>query len=237
MISAPISPLPLWTLLVGITFVMAGREWSLNLRRRAMNMALHELRRPLQVLVLDQPEGIESAPGGSMLALAIDALGDLDRELNGTGREGPALQRLDLAAMINSCARRWRSRASLANASISVQWQGPSAVVLGDPAALSRALDNLVINAIEHGGPTIEITGAMGVDDAEVEVLDSGSEHQSEDRLDSPAHVIERLSGRNRHGHGLAVVERAVREHGGQFDLKLSPQGSRADIRLPVVSM
>ena len=237
MIAAPVTPLPVWTLIIGFALVLASREWSLKHRRQAMNIALHELRRPLQVLALDQRDSrFASATGDSMLLLAIDALGDLDRQLNGTGTRDRAPQPLDLVAMIESCARRWRSRASFANASISVHWQGPKAIVLGDPAALARALDNLVVNAIEHGGPRIEMSGQVEGGQVEVGIHDSGCEHQSRERLDSPAHVIERLSGRNRHGHGLAVAERAVREHGGQFDLTLSPQGSRAGIRLPVVN-
>ena len=84
------------------------------------------------------------------------------------------------------------------------------------------------------GAVRIEISAEPGPDEVEVEVIDSGSETQARCRDGSPAHVIERLCGRQRHGHGLAIVERAVRQHGGRFDLRLSPQGSRADIRLPL---
>ena len=173
-------------------------------------------------------------PGAAMLNQAVDALGDLDRELNGGPAPESSVELLDLHGLVDSCARRWRSRASLADASISVRWQGPEAEVLGDHGLLAQAFDNLVVNAIEHGGPRIEISAESGESDVEVEVIDSGSESQSKGREDSPAHVIERLCGRRRHGHGLAVVERAVRQHGGLFDLRLSPQGSRADIRLPL---
>jgi signal transduction histidine kinase len=48
--------------------------------------------------------------------------------------------------------------------------------VLGDPGLLSRALDNLVVNAIEHGGTRLEISAEPGQDEVEVEVIDSGGQ-------------------------------------------------------------
>lgn len=231
----PLEPLPAAWATLGLMLVLAAREWQARSRRQALNSALHELRRPLQALMLagvPSPAMSSSLPA-TMLGQAVTALAEMDREINGAGAV-PARERLDVHGLIDSCARRWRSRASLAEASISVRWQGPEAEVLGDPGLLSRALDNLVVNAIEHGGTHIEISAEPGQDEVEVEVIDSGSESQSRCRDGSPAHVIDRLCGRQRHGHGLAVVERAVRQHGGRFDLRLSPQGSRADIRLPL---
>lgn len=235
MILMPLEPLPAaWATLV-LMLVLATREWQARSRRLALNSALHEVRRPLQALLLAfEPEPARVGPlPATMLGQAVNALAEVDREINGGGATA-SRERLDVHGLIDSCARRWRSRASLAEASISVRWQGPEAEVLGDPGLLSRALDNLVVNAIEHGGTRIEISAEPGQDEVEVEVIDSGSETQSRCRDGSPAHVIERLCGRQRHGHGLAIVERAVRQHGGRFDLRLSPQGSRADIRLPL---
>ena len=235
MILMPLEPLPSTWATLGLIFLLAAREWQAREHRLALNSALHEVRRPLQALLLTFEPGpaVSSPLPASMLGQAVTALAEMDREINGavpaTSRE-----RLDVHGLIDSCARRWRSRASLAEASISVSWHGPEAEVFGDPGALSRALDNLVVNAIEHGGTRIEISAEPGPDEVEVEVIDSGSESQARCRDGSPAHVIERLCGRQRHGHGLAIVERAVRQHGGRFDLRLSPQGSRADIRLPL---
>ena len=235
MMLMPLEPLPAAWATLGLMLVLAAREWQARGRRQALNTALHELRRPLQTLLLTgDPGSAAVAPvPASILGQAVTALADMDREINGSGVAASRV-RLDVHGLIDSCARRWRSRASLAEASISVRWQGPEAEVLGDPGLLSRALDNLVVNAIEHGGTRIEISAEPGQDEVEGEVIDSGSETQSRCRDGSPAHVIERLCGRQRHGHGLAIVERAVRQHGGRFDLRLSPQGSRADIRLPL---
>ena len=238
MILAPLEPLPAAWATLGLMLVLAAREWQARGRRQALNSALHEVRRPLQALLLAGGPGMAvMAPvPTSVLGQAVAALAAMDREINGNGAVA-SRERLDVHGLIDSCARRWRSRASLAEASISVRWQGPEAEVLGDAGLLSRALDNLVVNAIEHGGTRIEISAEPGPDEVEVEVIDSGSETQARCRDGSPAHVIERLCGRQRHGHGLAIVEKAVRQHGGRFDLRLSPQGSRADIRLPLAGL
>ena len=42
-------------------------------------------------------------------------------------------------------------------ASLELRWNAGRAVVNGDRCALAQALDNLIVNAIEHGGPTIVV--------------------------------------------------------------------------------
>jgi len=55
-------------------------------------------------------------------------------------------------------------------------------------------------------------------------------------RRGSPAEVIARLSGRNRRGHGLAVVRRVAADHGGRFALRRAETGSMAALELPLAS-
>lgn len=63
----------------------AQRRRERRLRDR-LNRALHELRRPLQVLAL---AGAGSRAADDGLELALDALGGLDRELNGGTDSSP----------------------------------------------------------------------------------------------------------------------------------------------------
>ena len=41
---------------------------------------------------------------------------------------------------------------ALGGGSLELRWRAGEAAVIGDGAALEQALDNLIVNAIEHGG-------------------------------------------------------------------------------------
>jgi signal transduction histidine kinase len=47
---------------------------------------------------------------------------------------------------------------------------------------------------------------------------------------------VARLTGKGSHGHGLAVVERVVREHGGRVEKEFSERGSEVTLLLPRAS-
>jgi hypothetical protein len=65
-------------------------------------------------------------------------------------------------------------------------------------------------------------------------VVDSGRALRPRSRRDNPAEMIAHLSGRRRHGHGLAVVRRVASTHNGRFGLRRSQQGSLAVLELPL---
>jgi len=69
-----------------------------------------------------------------------------------------------------------------------------------------------------------------------IEVSDNGRDGRSQERTGSPAEVIARLRGTDRHGHGLAVVRSAARDHDGRFELELGDEGSRASLILPCLT-
>src|SRR5919204_6077451 len=73
-----------WPVAVTIAGAVAGAWVRESRRRNALNRALHELRRPLQALVLSS--GASQGPGAHAMRVAICALGDLDREINGGTR-------------------------------------------------------------------------------------------------------------------------------------------------------
>ncbi len=168
------------------------------------------------------------------MQLAAAALERLDREVNG----GPGLrlppEAIELRALLDGAARRWRARVSLGGGSLRLRWRAGDAVVEGHRVELSQALDNLIVNAIEHGGPRISIDARPYKGRVRVLVVDSGRASRPESRRDSPGEVIARLSGRRRHGHGLTVVRRVAAAHGGRFALRQSERGSLAMLELPV---
>ena len=231
-----------WPLAAMLALALAGMAGRLARRRTAINRALHELRRPLQALAFAIPApASDPRPASSALQLAIRALGDLERTVNGAGAAGGGSAPFELRRGPASCwelcaaaAQRWQSRARLAEATLTLDWRAGDAVVRCDRAAVSQALDNLLLNAIEHGGPRITLGGAVRRGRLLISVCDADRDGDGPRREGSPRHVLERLSGRTRRGHGLAVVRAIAAEHGGRFVLYRGERGATAMLELPL---
>ena len=131
---------------------------------------------------------------------------------------------------------RWRGRAGLGGGELRVGTAVPS-VVEADPLALAQALDNLIVNAIEHGGPAIEVEARRRGPRLRITVTDSGRETRPPARRRSLVEVLARLTGSGRRGHGLAVVRRVAATHRGRFRLRRSGRGSVAVLELPLAEV
>ena len=215
---------------------VAAQSLRAGRRRSALNEALHELRRPLQAVALAAgPRLGGSAGAGEPIELAAAALERLDREING-GPLAPTLGPVDAAALARSAVARWQARVRIAEGSLELRWNAGEALVSGDRNALAQALDNLIVNAIEHGGPTIVVAGRLLEGRLRIAVVDSGRATRPRSRRNSPAQVIARLSGRHHRGHGLGVVRRVAADHGGRFALRRSERGSLAVLELPLAA-
>ncbi len=223
-----------WPLAATMTAVAAAQGLRAGRRRGAVNEALHELRRPLQQIALAGGSvGSPPAAEGSVL-LAAAALERLDREVNGGGSLRRPAEAVEVRPLLDAAVRRWRARASIGGGSLSLRWRAGRAVVIGDRVELAQALDNLIVNAIEHGGPEISIDARPHKGRVRIVIADSGRAARPDARHGTPADVIARLSGRRRHGHGLAVVRQVAAAHQGRFALRRSERGSLALLELPV---
>jgi signal transduction histidine kinase len=247
----------------GVTLAAAVRDGR---RRAVLNERLHELRRPLQALALMTPEavGAAGAPGGPIEMAAV-ALARLEREINGeaAGRgEGEAEVRTMVAGqagpratvavrpLVEAARRRWRPQAGLVGASIAVRWDADEATVDGCRLDLAAALDNLISNALEHGGPRIELGADLVGPRLCLAVVDSGGGagrrardreasvrgREARRRRESKTR-FGRLAGRARHGHGLRLVRRTAEEHGGIFALYRGEHGTSAVLELPLAAL
>ncbi|HEX7058461.1 MAG TPA: HAMP domain-containing sensor histidine kinase [Solirubrobacterales bacterium] len=228
-----------WPVAASMALVMTAQGWRAGRRRNALNEALHELRRPLQAMALASSGSQPSAPGAvaGSIDLAAAALERLDREINGGGPAATATRRaVPFQPLLRAAVGRWRARVALAGGSIDLRWFAGAAVVEGEQSGLAQALDNLIVNAIEHGGPAIVVEGRRSGDRLRLAIADSGRVSRPESRRGSPAEVIARLTGRRRHGHGLEVVRRVAAEHDGRFVLRSSERGSLAVLELPLAA-
>jgi signal transduction histidine kinase len=228
---------PGWPLVLSMAATVAAQGLRAGKRRTALNEAMHELRRPLQAVALASgPELAMPGGGADPIELAAAALERLDREING-GPPAPVWGTIDAHSLVQSAVGRWAGRAKLAEGSLELRWNAGRATLSGDRCALAQALDNLIVNAIEHGGPTIVVAARLREGSLRVAVVDSGPASRPRSRRNHPAEVIARLSGRNRHGHGLAVVARIASTHRGSFSLHRSERGSRAVLELPLAEV
>lgn len=225
-----------WPIVASIALAVTARGWRAGRRRGVLNEALHELRRPLQSLVLAADSGGASGVAGGSADLASQALERLEREINGGGSRARR-EVIEARPLLVAAVGRWRSRASLAGSSLELRWQAGDALVAADSFELAQALDNLIVNAIEHGGPTVVVAATRERGLLRVVVSDSGRASRPAGRRETPAELIARLSGRRRRGHGLRVVRRAAARCGGRFTLRCSERGSDATLVLPLARL
>ena len=197
-------------------------------RRSALNEAMHELRRPLQVLALSLPAGSSGGEeaSGSALRMAVDAIDRLDREINGRPG-GEVSDTLSLRRAIEAAVARWRPRATVEGRSLELFWRVGEPVLIGGDIELVQALDNMISNGFEHGSGAVEIEVSETSSGLRIAVLDGGVE-QSARRSCSERD----RRARRRHGHGLRIVRRAAAQHGGSFCLRTAPGGSEARLEL-----
>ena len=204
-------------------------------RRAALNEALHEVRRPLQVLALTAP--VAGTPAGDFegpVRMAAAALERLEQEINGGG--SPAAVRVSLRAspLLEAAVGRWRARAAQAGRSLELRCRCGSAAVSGSPAELGRALDNLISNAIEHGGSRIAVVATARGERLRIVVTDSGRGAHRPGGRRARTGLARRIAGDPSRGHGLRIVRRIAAEHGGSFALRAGAGTTEAALELPL---
>jgi signal transduction histidine kinase len=222
-----------WPLAATVACAVTVGRLRTSRRRESLNRALHELRRPLQVMALDHASSNGAGRSGDTghLDAALAALADLDAEING---EQPSRMRaaLDARKVIAEAVGRWHSPAAMLGRELELQ------LPIGEPRvrtrreAMAAALDNLISNSLEHGGTRIRVTARSLHGRLRISVADRAPGG----RVGSLAGPLRgRPSGGDpRRGHGLAIVSQFAAEHGGRFAFHSGDAGSIALLELPL---
>jgi signal transduction histidine kinase len=216
-----------WPLALTLATVVGGAARAMeSRRRRRINRALHELRRPLQALALQAPSdgAAREAASPSSFELAVAALGDLDREINGAPPE-VRMRPVSCRALVEGSVERWRGPAARARRSLRFRWSAGRSLVMADPARVAQALDNLLANALEHGGLSVLVEATLGERGVRVAVADSGRTAPRGGRARDP-----------RRGHGLRVAAEVAAAHGGRLLVERGRQGTIAVLELPLAA-
>ncbi len=228
---------------VGLTLAFAGvagvAERVRSQRRRLrLNRALHELRRPLQALALASSH--RALAGRDQIDQALAALGLLDREVNG-GRAEDGASPVEVRPVAAAAVARWQPAAAACGRGLSLSWNASCSLVRCDDAALSRALDNLLANSIEHGRGPIRVDGVVRAQHLRLLVADgadAGLWRHAPERQGEAELPLRRDLGRARHdvrrGHGLRLVADVAQACGGRFAACRHDAGATAVLELPL---
>lgn len=201
---------------LSMAVVVTGTRIRSGLRRRDLNRSLHELRRPLQALALGgSPEHLERA---------MDALGDLDRRVNGES-ESFAPRPLPGRELVERAAERWRDMARQAGGDVRVVWAAGDVRVAADPSRFGAALDNLLANAVEHGRGPVDVSAALCP--AGLRIVVSNRRRGG---------TLKTRRGDPRRGHGLGMVRRIARAHRGELHREFRDERHLAILEIPVIA-
>jgi two-component system sensor histidine kinase MprB len=211
--------------------MLAALDESRSQQRRLVRDAGHELRTPLTALrtnieVLAKSDQLTDELRDELVAAAEAEVIDLSvlvTEIvdlaSDRYSEGP-IEPVSLAAVAEASVERARRRSEGA-----IELSTSPSPVMGRPAALQRAIDNLLDNAQKwdgSGGP-IEVTVAGG----RVTVLDHGPGIPIEERDLIFDRFYRSASARSEPGSGLglSIVKQVAEDHGGTVIVEATPGG------------
>jgi signal transduction histidine kinase len=201
-------------------------------RDRFLAGAAHELRAPIAILEA-RIETLEAGATRTRLLTDVARISNLAEQLldlQRLGRQQSAFEPLDLVAMAREVAADVAPLAVDAGYDLALDAPEHCVMVMGDRQSLSRALTNLIQNAIVHGGGQ----GLISVDvkeDGALDVRDQGPGIPSAERqrIFEPFYRLRPSS--TGAGLGLHLVQEIVALHGGRIDV-VDAQGSGACFRV-----
>ncbi len=209
----------------------ASERQARERQRRFVRFASHELRTPITVargfteLLAGQQK---DASGAEDIAVVLDELDKLEGvaarllALAQSDEDSIHAERVDLAALLERTARRWRAGAPDRRWSV----ECPPLTVLADPSRLEVAVDSAIENAVRHTDVdgTVVLRGLAVGDDVVVEVADNGVGIAA----GQLPLVFEQFHSAGPHagtGLGLAIVRAVAEAHHGRVSASNGPDG------------
>lgn len=234
---APSGPTEVRKAIAAFNDMQASIRGHMRQRTQTIAAIAHDLRTPLTRLRFraeQAPHGLRdkmAADVEEMDGLIGQAMAFVRGEVQAERRE-----RLDLSQLAADCAT------GFAETGAAVTFQGGKSLpVEGDPAALRRAIGNLIDNAVKYGDAA-RVHAGRSDGSAVVTIADDGP-GLPEDELEIAFEPFQRGErSRNRQtggaGLGLAVARQAARAAGGDVILTNRLGGGlTATLSLPLVSM
>lgn len=217
--------------------LMAERIDQLVSQLGAVSGALaHDLRSPVTRLsaAIERAMARVEEPGAldALDAARADAEGlrtMLEAALEVSRLEGGAVQdrrvALDLAALAEDLVELYEPLAEQEGVVLEADLQ--AAPVLADRELVSRALANLIDNAMKYGGRRIVVSTRMQGEKGAIAVADDGPGIAPEDRARAVERFVRLDNARTRPGGGLglAMVSAVARLHGGALELSAGQSG------------
>jgi signal transduction histidine kinase len=210
----------------------------INMQRRFLGNAAHQLRTPLTLLrakvedVSEPQLKVELVRDIRRLTSLVSAMLDLARLQNHAVEKRP----IDLAAVTRDVVADFSPSALDAGIELSLeQAEDGSAVVQGVEAAVRSALANLVGNALIHARGARRITATLSR--ASVSISDDGAglAPAAEGKLIEPFQTGNPT--KEGAGLGLSIVQEIMAAHGGELIIASSPeQGTTACLRFAEAS-
>jgi len=234
-------------------------DMSQSLRQRIDNIeafaadVTHELKNPLASL-RSAVDGLERIEDPKLRKQLIDVIRQdvvrLDRligDVSEAARTDAELARarfepVDIGALIGQLVAAWETRRETGNVRIAfARPRRASAIVMGEPGRLARAIDNIIDNAISFSPPggLVEVAATHVDDDIRIRIDDEGPGVPPELReaIFNRFHSVrpETESFGRHSGLGLAIARAIVEGHDGEIDVADrddAPSGARFTITL-----
>ena len=189
-------------------------------RTRMLAAISHDLRTMLTRFRLRAEYIDDDEQRGKALSDLTEMQGMLDATLSFARDDASAEPRtsVDLSSLLQTLCD------DLADAGQAVAYDGPHRITIEcRPAALGRAIANLIDNAVKYGGEA-EVGLSDGAEEVEIRIADRGPGIAEADRekVFAPFHRIEQSRSRETGGTGLglALARNIVRGHGGDITLE-----------------
>jgi signal transduction histidine kinase len=136
----------------------------------------------------------------------------------------PQLETVDLNNLVHESLKLFEAQMQAAGVTLRLDLAADLRAIQADPGQLGRALQNLVLNAIDAmpSGGVLAIRTCPHENGVRLEVSDTGQGLTQEecDRLFTPYYTTKTHGT----GLGLAIVQSVISDHGGKIGVRSEPE-------------